>query len=464
VNTTVAHRRNLTTSDALQASHSATIEAQSKEIISLKSRSSEADFEIRRLTDQLRLARIQSSELTDRVVLIQSERDFFKMKWGEANPEEAKSLDRAASKSSYEFLKAQAETEGREPPTPPDDALSGDECTPHDEARAAEKDRVTAAIAGYLREIDSLKKQIAEHEQMAKLRSAAADNLDEGDIYLEGELTSNVAKVIAQTEQHLIQEARKLKTLVSDPSVIVGSDGAVDAVIAAALENAEDDEDDGDDDKDKIYQKEAQIEVDTTAFQRRQKIMTREVSELGESIQLKEQLVNQLRRSHYQYGVMKTFYEQKLQALNEEMAAKEEERETLLRELHELEQTKHEAEAIKHKVDRQARLRDELSKKDAELQSLKKRQQELNSLSQVQSKYQQQMVKLETEIEAMKKQRVDLTKSIQTDKKKHLQALTDKAREIETLKRALNKSMIEAKKLGKDKERAEERAKEVSQI
>ena len=50
-------------------------------------------------------------------------------------------------------------------------------------------------------------------------------------------------------------------------------------------------------------------------------------------MQLKEALLGQLRRSQQQYGVMKLFYEQKLNALYEEMNEKQEERDRLMLEL-----------------------------------------------------------------------------------------------------------------------------------
>ena len=53
----------------------------------------------------------------------------------------------------------------------------------------------------------------------------------------------------------------------------------------------------------------------------------------GEQLQLKEALLGQLRRSQQQYGVMKLFYEQKLNALYEEMNEKQEERDRLMLEL-----------------------------------------------------------------------------------------------------------------------------------
>jgi hypothetical protein len=459
--------------------------AKDREILSLKSRNAESDFEVKRLSEQLKLARMQASELSDRVILIQSERDFYKIKWGDACPAESKGLQRAVTKSAAEFLAALsiAENIDNKVVGPNNDGSSGtgagsgsssgnndENCPPSNEEgeeAAKEMGKVTGIIGGYLTEIENLKKQLAEHKQLSTLPSGIIDVFDEGELGLESELTTSVVRVIAQTEQHLLEEARRLKGLMTGSGGGVGGVNSIMGDPAMILDAAAGDSDEegssglSGGEASQLGNRETQIEVDESAFQRRQKIMTREVSELGESIQLKEQLVDQLRRSHYQYGVMKAFYEQKLQALNEEMATKESERESLMTELQELELTKSETDAIKQKADRQSKLRSELTKRDEELRTLKKRQDELSKMSQVQSKYQNQMLKLGSEIEAMKKQRVDLTKSIQGEKKRHLVALAEKAKEIEALKKALTKSVNEARKLGKDKERAEEKAKEV---
>jgi hypothetical protein len=194
------------------------------------------------------------------------------------------------------------------------------------------------------------------------------------------------------------------------------------------------------------------------AFIRRQKMLTTEVSELGQSIQLKEQLVSQLTRSQHQYVAMKSFYEQKLSALNSEMVEKQVVRDRLESELQNIEEEKHEVLAMKQ--DREKKLREDLRHKDEELKLLKRKQEELHQLSQSQSRYMQQQAKLEADITAMKKQRVDLSKTLQTEKKNHLLDLGNKVKEIDKLKRELTKSASEIKKLGRDKELAENKARD----
>jgi precorrin-2 methylase len=69
-------------------------------------------------------------------------------------------------------------------------------------------------------------------------------------------------------------------------------------------------------------------------------------------------------------------------------------------------------------------------------------------------------MRLESDISAMKKQRVELTKTLQSEKKKHMSNLNEKAKEIERLKRELSKKAVDVKRLGMEKERAEDRARE----
>jgi hypothetical protein len=413
--------------------------AHSSEIVMLKSRASEADFELKRVTEQLKRARVEASEMSERVVLIQSERDFYHIKYSDLKPED-----------SLSFYK--------------------DPTAPSKGGEAAEKGKVTSMIAGYLRQIEELKKGIAEKQGHTKSFSSSVSHVfDASSAELESELTSNVARVIAQTEKHLLQEAKRLKKI--GQSAAKPPDGSYFKVIAA-LDDGNDTDDDpslasGDTspmlgDRKNSFS-ESQLEEDDIAYQRRQKMISAEVVELGESIELKQQLLGQLMNSQHQYGVMKTFYEQKLTALNLEMSEKQNERDRLLAELQHLEDStnKNEVEAVKIQAEQEKKLRIQLKKKDDELRQMTKRQEELTNLSRVQSRYTAQVSRLESDIEGMRKQKVDLSKSLQVEKKRHYNLLNEKAKEIDKLKRDLLASAGEAKRLGKDKLKAEERTREV---
>lgn len=420
----------------------------SKEICKLKGRADESDFELKRMTEHLKRVKQEASEMSDRIILIQSERDFYHIKYSDLNPDDALSFYKNSGSTPAEKLSCNAE-----------------------------KNKATSMIAGYLREIETLKKDAAEMQQQMKSDMSSTYHIfDAGAAELENELSSNVARVIAQTEKHLLQEAKRLKSIGVAVTLTAESPSAR---AVAALDDGNETDDDvimggggsgessplaGAGEKKNPFA-ESQIEEDDLAYHRKQKILCSEVSELGESIDLKEQLLSQLKKSHHQYGVMKSFYEQKLTALGLEMDEKQSERDRLLQELHVLETTtsKSEIDAVKQQPEQEKKLRAQLQKRDEELRSMKKRQEELTNLSRVQSRYNSQVTKLESDIEGMKRQKVDLSKSLQVEKKRHYTLLNEKAREIERLKRDLLASAGEAKRLGKDKLRAEERTRDVSQ-
>jgi Kinesin motor domain len=415
-----------------------------------KNKAAESETEVKRLLEKLRSSRSTITEQAERIVLVESERDFYRMKWSDSCPEEATSL---------------AEMEA-----------AGSLCEPGDVGEqklsiAGEMNRVTQLSAKYLREIQALRKEVAVQKQLVSNR-AVASPYDVDDSVLESDLSTNVARVIAQTERHLAQEARRLKGIgmggTGEHSVMnmlsslddgYDSEGSSDLAGASSM---------GGSSCDMLSSQrvpESKIEENDLSFQKRQKVMIEEVAELGESIELKEQLLGQLKRSHYQYGVMKAFYEKKLSDLNSEMVEKQEERERLMEELIDLEKlarmNQQEDFGKSQAQTKEKMLRDQLEKKDEELRMMKKRQDELSGLSKVQARYMTQVAKLESEIIKMKNQKMEVTRGLQDEKKKHFTLLNEKAREIDKLKRELIKTSGDAKRLAIDKLKAEERTKEV---
>lgn len=402
-----------------------------RECVALKARLKEGDFEVQRLVEQLKTQKQLVSDSNDRLIIVQSERDYFKMKYFEADPADAKLLQEAEELGG---------AEGR------------GEVSAEAKALLAEKTKSLNIFAEYLATIDNLKAELA--TERTKPRSDSVDGSaetmfpfshDSETVSLETELTSSVARVISQAQQQLRLEQRQL----------LGDDGKK---LTATGDGGDDDDDD--DPEDGAAAEDA-VEVADKAFQKRQGIMNSEVVELSESILLKEQLVQQLQKSQHQYTVMKAFYEQKLSALNDEVQVKEDEREVLLNEIAELEQR---SEIESKKTERESKLRGELQKKDDELKLLKKRQDELSHLSQVQQRFMTQIHKYQADIDAQKKQRVELTKQLRAGKKNHLMELNSKAKEIEKLKRELMKSAQEVKVLGVQKARAESKARESSNM
>lgn len=383
----------------------------SKEIATLRSRVRDADYEVQRLTSQLKQLRVQLSEGEESLILASSERDFYKMKWADSAPADAQKMD-----------------SNGEPGSPQSS----------DKAEAAEKKRVMDIMGNHLREIETLKKQLAE-ERSRSSTAIASISAEMQDGPLDSDFTSSISTLLNQTREQLRLESRRLKG--------IGGTGRSDDELCSDEERKEDG-----------VKSLAEMEDEQKAYLKRQKFLTTEVEELGQSIILKEQLMAQLTRSQQQYGAMKAFYEQKLTVLSSEMKQKQDERDRLMSELQEVSGEKNEA--LVQKEAREKGLREELKRKDDELRTMKKKQDELNRLSQMQTRYSSQLSKLETDIISMKKQRVDLTKTLNNEKKSHLAALTDKAREIDRLKRELAKSTNEVKKLGRDKELAENKAKD----
>ena len=415
------------------------------EIFKLKNRVFESDLEVKRLTEQTKKARLHISEVSERSILMQSERDYYHMKWADASPLEAKLMNSEKSTAVHTI----------------------DDFSKIERSEKSEKDRVTSVVAEYLREIEILKKRISEQNKTINAPHNNSQYFFERDVDLESELTSNVSKVIAQTEKYLSMEVKRLKSRGTKLNLSVSGENIL-------LDINNDSEDSGDQNPSSGSSSPSDInmpsvmpishiELEDQAYQRRQKIMTSEVADVDENIELKEQLLGQLKRSHYQYSVMKTFYEQKLISLELEMVEKQEERNRLTVELHKLEHNteKNEFEAIKQKCEQEALIRLLLHKKDDELRLLKKKQEELSGLSKVQSRYMTQVAKLETDIDSLKKQKVDLFKSLQGEKKRHFALLNEKARDIDKLKKELAQSTGTAKRLSKEKLRAEDRAKEV---
>lgn len=404
----------------------------------LKHRLNDAEFEMQRLTEQLKFARQDNSEIAERFYFAESERDFFKLKWSEACPQESQLLDKLSLSVTSSLngqvnnpFTSQSETAG-------DSELTSSTSTPR-APPLQEKVEYTTIVVKYLREIDDLKRQLAA-ERSGNI--AQLENLQSTELMLPAEIdtefTSAISSLIAQTRTQLMEESRKLHS---------------------ALHESTDDDYDLSEEKASATHLLDDVEEEEKAFNKRQRLLTAEVAEIGQSIQLKEQLMAQLIKSQQQYSVMKSFYEQKLSVLSLAMQEKQAEREKLLAELSEISE-KSKSNQTTVVQERESKLREDLKLKDEELSKMKKKQDELRNLTQLQSQYSRQMAKLESEIVGMKRQRVDLTKTLQQEKKNYMLNLSEKAKEIERLKKELNKASSEVKKLGRSKEIAETKAKD----
>lgn len=143
-----------------------------QEVLILKSRVEESDQEIFRLSEKNKRYQNQISEVGDQMVILQGERDYYKIKLGECG-------------------------------------------MPNDES---DKKTLTNTIEAYIREIDSLKVLIAKykleltHRDLFPQQSFSNIEVEEPDADSGGELTS-VAHVIASSEEQLLKEKKLLERL-----------------------------------------------------------------------------------------------------------------------------------------------------------------------------------------------------------------------------------------------------------
>jgi hypothetical protein len=183
------------------------------------------------------------------------------------------------------------------------------------------------------------------------------------------------------------------------------------------------------------------------AFQERQNALGQTVEDLSNTISLKEQMLQTLRRNVEGYERMRGVFEQKLA----EMAEKERhfmaEREKLLCDMQVAHQTKD--------PPRYEKLSNDLQSKDVELSALRKKQAEMKRFETMKQKSDVQLRVLTNEITVMKKQKVDLIKKMQTERKKYEQEAEKRTREITNLKRTHQRDRQQILKLGSEKEAQE---------
>jgi kinesin family protein 4/21/27 len=423
-------------------------------ILELKRKANDADFEAKRLTELLKYARQQTSEASDQLLLVKSEADYFRLKWIDAAPQDAikDGVD------IHHMSSVIGDTASLLTNTENIDELS---------PALREKVQFVNVFSKLKKEIEDLRKDLA-IEKANSQKHEALNELDNLTLDADTDFTATIASLIAQTRTHLQEETRRLHdpeaggttnasgNLNGNNNIVSGNaiTKSASADEGTAMQDVPKESPDQQEHEQQQENEELELERE---YAKRQRMLSSEVQELGQSIVLKEQLLAQLVKSQEQYARMKTFYETRLQQLSTEMQEKQEEREKLLYELQEIAEKNSEAEVLKV---RETKLREELRHKDEELKVMKKKQQELRSLAHAQSQYTAQLTKLESDIVSMKKQRVDLAKQLQLEKKNHIAALTEKAREIDRLKRELAKASAEVKRLGKVSETAEQKMKD----
>ena len=420
------HQRPSITSDVMPS-------FDSDENAALKLQLRESDHEVLRLTNALRLVKQQSVEANDSLILALSERDFYRMKWSDACPDEAKALDEGEAAAS----KGNDHQGGGSDAEVVDSSSTTTTTTTTTTDVLREKQHAMKCVSTHLREIESLKKDLA--VEKAKNASYHSGLTNDSEAMFDADFTNSISTLLTQTREQLKLESERLKKeLGGVDREMIPSSLFDDSHLLTTSEH------DGKDD----------------AYMKRQDLLSSEVRELGKSIQLKEQLMTQLLRSKEQYGAMKAYYENKLASLSVVMAEKQRERNMLLIELQDVSTVGEKSDALVQRESKEKQLRDELKRKDEELKSMKMKQEELQRLAHQQSSYSQQLQKLEHDISSMKKQRIDLSRTLQAEKKSHITQLAEKVKEIDRLRKELERSAVEVKRIERDRDLAETRAKD----
>ena len=143
---------------------------------------------------------------------------------------------------------------------------------------------------------------------------------------------------------------------------------------------------------------------------------------------------------------MREFYETKLKEMEQSLNEKEEEREALVRKLHE-------AQKVKSGGIKSQELKEKLRQKEAHIATLKKKSVELRNLTTVSSRNALELDRLTRDVEEMKRRKVDMQKQLASERKDHANHIKrlqkeamQKERELSKYKRLTSMKEIEADK------------------
>lgn len=150
-------------------------------------------------------------------------------------------------------------------------------------------------------------------------------------------------------------------------------------------------------------------EVEDETFRRRRQQLEAHLLELSQSIDAKEELIEQLQVSQQKYATMREFYEEKLQEMEIQVKERELERENLLVELKSMEETNSCTRDLQRRLER----------KEESLAVLRRKQNELASLTKVSSRNESEINRLRNDVVSMKHKKVELQKQVMIDRKAH---------------------------------------------
>ena len=163
--------------------------------------------------------------------------------------------------------------------------------------------------------------------------------------------------------------------------------------------------------------------------QRHRQLIEASLVELTNSIDEKENLIEQLLLSEEKYSDMRDFYEEKLKQMENQVREREREREALVRELEERQASKSDTKDLMVR----------LKEKETHISSLKKRQVELMGLTKVSSKNETEISRLRHDVISMKQKKVDMQNLISQERKSHIGEIQRLKKESIQLDREVNR-------------------------
>ncbi|KAI9895481.1 hypothetical protein PsorP6_018835 [Peronosclerospora sorghi] len=305
----------------------------------LRIRAENAENEVARLTAELKRGKSQLDHLREEMIAAQAERDYLRLCVEESAGEQSVSLEEKETKTN--ILKDQLRTI----------------CELQEKLRAAERDR------------DNVMMNYPEQTSRSNLSEAGPSTAFSLPLPAEVDATMG-NELIERAVKDIERETALLNKLKGNES---GEDVGDDSGGCSA-------DNDGNDSADSMdVEEETQEEADRMrVFQRRQRHLGESVQDLAHDISLKEQLVHNIRQAQENYDRMKSFYEQKMSEMVEEMHNVQVARDRLVEEIHQIEKKAGADGSTLGENGRLAKLSRDLKSKEEELTALRKKQSDIN--------------------------------------------------------------------------------------
>ncbi|CAH0484619.1 unnamed protein product [Peronospora farinosa] len=384
----------------------------------LQTRAENAENEVARLTAELKRGKTQLDHLKEEMIAAQAERDYLRLCVEEGTGGSSVSSDERESKCNVLKDQLRIIYELQE------------------KLRATERDRdnVMMNFPGSTTNANS---------SGARPSAAAAfvlPSLAEVDTKVGSELLQRAEKEI-ERETALLN---KLKEGESGDDAGGNSEGSEDG-------NDGNDSADGMEAEEENQEEAGRMRV----FQRRQRHLGESVQDLAHDISLKEQLVQNIRQAQENYDRMKSFYEQKMAEMVEEMHTAQVDRDRLVEEIQQIEKKAAAGGDTSGENGRLTKLSRDLKLKEEELHALRKKQNDISCFMSQKKKNEMQLRVLNSEISNMKRQKVDLVKKIQEERKRYEEEAKQRRREIMSLKRTQQRDKQHILRLGSQKDAQE---------